>query len=323
MEKKIDNKIRHVKEILYNLFMVYSDSETLFPIRQLAEKSGVAAATLRAWERRYGLLQPRRTASGHRLYGAEDLALVQRINELLADGWSIGALAKRFKDQTGNLVAADAVAETADAWQGYQQQCLRAVRDFSPGRLDAVFNETTALYPLELVMTKLIEPVFDTLGQAWQTRPLGIGEEHFFSHWIRARLEARFQHALPQARGSTLVCSCVPGVRHEIGSLLLALALLGRGYRVVYLGADMPLSQLPGIVRQVAAKALVLSASWHEHVDELAQELAHCASAINVPTYLGGAQHPAGPHWAASLGMVDLGSDLPLGLHQLQRLTPP
>jgi DNA-binding transcriptional MerR regulator len=265
----------------------------LFPIRVLAERTGVGASTLRAWERRYGLLKPQRTPKGHRLYTEADARLVLQVKELLDDGHSIGRVARQVKERGASLPPSTGVvlseAHQPRPWGDYLSRLMRAVEAFSARRLDAVYNDASSLYPLDLVSERLIEPALEHLGRRWPESAVGVAEEHFFSAWLRNKLGARLHHAGFGANdGAVLVLACVPGHRHELGLLLFALAALGRGYRVVYLGTDMPFEPLPTVVARCGAKGVVLAAGHGASPESTLAGLRTAVLSIEVPVFVGG-----------------------------------
>jgi len=148
-----------------------------FPIRVLAEKTGIGTSTLRAWERRYGLLQPERTPKGHRLYGLADIKRVEKITDLLNDGHSLPRIADLLSVDGGadNLAGETPIdgnnPELASIWEKFIQSTLEAISDFSIERIDAIYNEASSLYPIDLVTDKLIQPTLLALGEIWKQRP--------------------------------------------------------------------------------------------------------------------------------------------------------
>ena len=308
-----------------------------FPIRKLAERTGVGASTLRAWERRYGLLKPKRTPKGHRLYTEDDARLVYRVLELLHDGHAISEAARRVLSTPTDSVAAIAGSNTTVAtdvtavqsgemgqgqWPGYLERLLRAVESFSPQRLDAVYNEASSLYPLDFVSSYLIEPALKIFGERWTQRTTGIAEEHFFSAWLRNKLGARLHHEATQASGSTLLVTCVPGHRHEVGVLLFSLAALGRGYRVVYLGVDMPLEPIPEVVQRCSAKGVILAGGREPDPESTLASVAVLATQLSCPLFIGG---PLSVRYKQALvegGGIPIGDQFSLGLHLVASRVP-
>ncbi len=297
-----------------------NSSSLCFPIRVLTERTGVGSSTLRAWERRYGLLSPQRTPKGHRLYGEADVRRVERILALLEEGHALPAIARRL--QSADVQAAgDVVPTQHSVWADYRRLTLQAVRDFSAERLEAVYNEASALYPTELVTEHLIEPVLVDLGAQWRDREAGIAEEHFYSGWVRNRLGARFHHASGQALGARIVCACLPGAYHEIGLILFSVAALTRGYRVLYFGVDMPLVQIPPVQERSGARAVVLAGRLPPDAD-LENGLAGLAERLAAPLFVGGpASDQPLPAFEAA-GGTRLGSRIPVAMKLLAARVP-
>jgi DNA-binding transcriptional MerR regulator len=300
-----------------------------FPIRVLSERTGVGASTLRAWERRYGLLKPRRTPKGHRLYTQEDVRLVEAVLELLGDGHAISDVARRVGRErlSGATERHDIGPSLPDGrggqWRVYLADLLRAVEAFSPRRLDAIYNEASSLYPLDLVSRNLIEPALEVLGERWNARTTGIAEEHFFSAWLRNKLGARLHHASARTRGPRLVVACVPGHRHEMGVLLFMLAALGRGFRVIYLGIDMPLESLPEVVERCGASGVVLAGGREPDREATISALGKLANRLSCPLFVGGSLSLDYERALNRDGVIPIGEQFALALHLVETRVPP
>jgi len=310
-----------------------------FPIRVLAEKTSVGTSTLRAWERRYGLLHPERTPKGHRLYCNLDVKRVLKILDLLNDGHTLPSIAKMLsventsttsinlyeplyepkKREPSPSIANTAMATLANTamttlWDEYIKSTLEATADFNVERIDALYNEASSLYPVDMVTDRLIQPTIAILGNRWKEHPQsGVGEEHFYTSWLKNRLGARFHHAYSQARGARIICACVPGSFHEIGLMLFALSALARGYRVLYFGADLPLDQLPYITQRSAAKAVVLGAQTRMD-DNVNKELTALTKALNTPLFIGGSNKLIDTDAFQASGGILLGANVSVAL---------
>ncbi|MCW8935459.1 MAG: MerR family transcriptional regulator [Gammaproteobacteria bacterium] len=298
-----------------------------FPIRVLAEKTTVGTSTLRAWERRYGLLHPERTPKGHRLYSHLDVKRVLKILDLLNDGHSLPAISDILSAEntstesfnlynTENNTASPSISNTAMAtiWDEYIKSTLDATADFNIERIDGIYNEASSLYPVDMVTDRLIQPAIAILGNRWKEHPEGgVAEEHFYTSWLKNRLGARFHHAYSHARGARIICACVPGSFHEIGLMLFALSALARGYRVLYFGADLPLDQLPYITQRSAAKAVVLGAQTQ--MDKNAnKQLAALAKELKTPVFIGGSDKLIETEAFQASGGILLGSNISVAL---------
>jgi DNA-binding transcriptional MerR regulator len=305
--------------------MATDSSSTLFPIRDLVRRTGVNASTLRAWESRHGLLKPTRTPSGHRLYGEVDVQVVRRLQELLAQGLALNEIAPLL-EQTGSQ-AVEVSSEPAppgfegmpeSSWQGYLRETLRALEDFSAERLDNLYNEACALYPIDLVTGNLLVPVLEQLGRRWDQRAAGIAEEHFFTAWLRNKLGARLHHSQWLPRGKPLILACLPHEQHELGLLLCALGVLQRGHRVIYLGANMPIRQIVQISHPTRASGIVLAGREMAEPTATLVDIAWLVEASDTPVFVGSHFSQSFREPLERVGALPLGDDLALGLHRIE-----
>lgn len=305
-----------------------SSTSAFFPIRELVQRTGVNASTLRAWENRHGLLKPVRTESGHRLYCRNDVQRVRRVQELLLQDVSLNEIASLLDDPAASVAeAAPAVIESSlatalsPAWQGYLAETLSALESFSTERLDNLYNESCAVYPIDVVTERLMIPVLEQLGLRWDKRPSGIAEEHFFSAWLRNKLGARLHHAAGMAHGRLLILACLPGEHHEISLLLAALGVLQQGYRVIYLGADMPLAQLLPVCRQTHAVGIVLAGRGFPEASQMQanlREIAGLVEAAGMPVFVGGRFAVLAQHELEQIGAQPLGDNISIGLRLIE-----
>lgn len=314
----------HLWKLLYNIFM-HQETEARFPIRELARRTGVNASTLRAWETRHGLLEPARTESGHRLYSEWDVRRVRRLIDLIAQGYSLASLG----DMVDSALEPEArlaqsrphlrsLTQAAD-WAGYIEETLRAIEDFSSERLDKLYNEACGLYPIDLLTRRLLIPVLVSLGERWHARKTGVAEEHFFSAWLRNKLGARLHHSAGQPRGRLLVLACIHGEVHEIGLLLFALSALQRGYRVIYLGANMPTRQVTHVAERARAAAIVLAGGDLVNAEAAVADIAWLVGTGTTPVFVGSHFATQARERLLNAGAIPLGSDIDAGLDILDK----
>ncbi|MCB1878311.1 MAG: MerR family transcriptional regulator [Chromatiales bacterium] len=281
----------------------------------------MGTSNLRAWERRYGLLVPDRTPKGHRLYSERHIRDVAYILAQLGEGHSLAGIAKLLKRDHQVVDSVEDTFQQAGVWSRYIEHTLGAIENFSATRLEAVYNEASSLYPVDMVTERLMEPILERLGQRWSERQAGIAEEHFYTSWVRNRLGARFHHAGGQARGAKVIATCLPGSVHEIGLMLFSLSAMARGYRILYFGPDMPLEQLKHVVWRSAARAVVLAG--HDPLSgELEGQLARLSDELEVPLLLGGPCSDEPLPRFESAGGTRLGSGVAVALKILAARIP-
>jgi DNA-binding transcriptional MerR regulator/methylmalonyl-CoA mutase cobalamin-binding subunit len=285
----------------------------VFPIRTVAALTGVNPITLRAWERRHRLVTPQRTASGRRMYTQAGIDTVHRALALLQRGVAIG----QVRAALAGASPARAASRSTTPWAKQRAQLIAAIEQFDEAALDAAYDEMLALHPIERVTREALLPLLIELGQRWRGRVGGIAEEHFLSVYLRNKLGARFHHRGTGADGPRLVVTCLPGEHHEAGAFLFALSAHACGYRLVLLGADMPLPELAYAARRTQAAALVLSGT-HEVAPEVAgAQMAQLVAAVKVPVFVGG---PVAVHQRDRLvaaGAVPLGTDIEAALARI------
>lgn len=291
--------------------MIQDRDNESFPIRTVSELTGVNSVTLRAWERRYGLIKPQRTPKGHRLYTHEHVRFIQEILDRLASGASIGQIARSI----GNSTAAEE-ADT-DAWTRYRRRMIEAIVRFDDRTLDNVYNDAMSLYPVDVVISRLILPLLEELGARWEARNGSIAEEHFFSVYLRNKLGARFHHQNLKNTGTRLIAACLPGEHHEFGILLFALMAQSRGYQIVLLGPDLPVTELIHVADRTDSQAVVLAGSSSLPCEQLYDDLSLLTDVLPIPVFVGGEVSVKCPGHITRAGAHTLGSNLSASLHAI------
>ncbi len=232
--------------------------EELFPIREVSRLTGVNPVTLRAWERRYGLIQPTRTESGHRLYSMADVEAVRSILAWTERGVAVSKVGSILSRTAATRAAAPPEQQEAVAgeWGEWQEQVQRAVSSFDDNRLDQVYGQIFSTYPLPIVFQELLLPLWqrllvrqDEFGQ--------VSEWLFLDSFLRARVLQRLQLARAQPQDRVLLAA-VPGQCRELELLVAGLLLSSDSVAVNVLSIGQPLDELTLICEKVRPRALVL-----------------------------------------------------------------
>ncbi|MDH3715684.1 MAG: MerR family transcriptional regulator [Gammaproteobacteria bacterium] len=266
--------------------------QAVYPIRVVAEKTGVNPVTMRAWERRYGLIKPERTAKGHRLYSTQDIDTINQILQLLEQGIPISRVAESLsggplREPLPDPAGYDDAAEK-NAWESYVRRMVTAVSAFDERALDAAYNDALSLYPIDLVTRMLITPLLREMTARWETFVYADAERHFLDSYLRNKLGARFHHQSLQANGAKLVLAGVAGDHTEIPMFFLALAALTAGYRVVLLGANCQLESLEHVLSRTRAAALVLHSELLLPARMITSQLSALAGRAPCPVFITG-----------------------------------
>jgi DNA-binding transcriptional MerR regulator len=276
----------------------YSDTP-LFNTKAVVHQTGVPAPTLRAWERRYGILAPRRGDNDYRLYSERDMAIITWLRERVETGLTISqAIAllrtlepsrRRARRARASGPLASEATEARDA-DDLRERVERGAAEHAEGRLalgdisatllrqfitldESSVNQTIAqafaIYSIEEVCRSLFTPTLTRLGQLWRAGEITVTTEHFASALIRERLASLFRSAPINDDAPLALVGCAPGELHELGPLMLALFLRRAGLRVVYLGQSVELEGLIGAVEAVGPASVLLSAALRPQAETL------------------------------------------------------
>jgi methanogenic corrinoid protein MtbC1 len=240
-------------------------------IGELARRVGVSPEVLRAWERRYGLLRPERTAGGFRVYSGADQARVRRMQEHLARGVSAAEAAAL-------AVAADGPGQPSSAAASVDPGHLRAALDaLDEQAAQAVLDRLLATFTLDTVLADVLLPYLRALGDRWERGDASVAQEHFASNVIRGRLLA-LARGWDRGAGPRALLACVPGELHDLPLIAFGLALRAHGWRITFLGADTPLASVAETAAALQPAAVVVSALSPARFAGLAPELVEIAT---------------------------------------------
>ena len=306
-------------------------------IGELARRLGVSTHALRAWERRYALISPLRTAGGYRLYLPSDEHRVRRFLALRAAGLPTATAAARISSgrqghegdqaqrQPARAAAPTALGgrprgRTGPAGPVTNPATLRRRLDarvhvFDPTAYDVVDEAITAL-GLGPALQRVVLPYLVTLGELWADGTASVAQEHFATHVIRRRVAAEtIAPATPHA-WPTVVLACPPGERHDIGLLAFSALLARDGWAVRYLGADTPVTSLSAGCRSLSPDLVVLAATRVTLFEARASALHRIA--VQWPLAIAGAG--AQPGAARHIGATALSKDLVTAVGQARAL---
>ena len=238
----------------------------MYTIKQASRLTGVSEASLRAWERRYGVVVPHRNDSGYRLYDEEALAAVSTMRRLVHDGWSPAVAADAVREGTVPAALEEVVGRETSDDDLHQPNAVTYMQRFlsSAARMDTAGIEESldggfALGSFEHVVDSWLFPTLEALGEGWARGEIDVAGEHAASHAVHRRLSAAFDAAGSRSRGPAVVVGLPSGSQHDLGALAFATATRRRGMDVLYLGANVPVSSWEAAVRSRDARAAVLS----------------------------------------------------------------
>ena len=263
-----------------------SSADELYPIREVARLTGVNPVTLRAWERRYGLLQPLRTDSGHRLYSPADIDAVRNILAWIERGVAVSKVGQLLARSAPQRVdTSGGMGEVAGEWREWQLRLRRAVATFDAPRLERLYGQVFSAYPLATAFQEVLLPVWQEL----LLRQDGFGQASewlFLDTFLRGRVLQRL-HLIGGQSDERVLLAPLPGRCHELELLVTALLLAGNELAVSLLGPGQPFDELPLVCEKVRPRALVLFSNCAPD-GELRRRLTRLDQALNCPLALAG-----------------------------------
>jgi len=252
-------------------------------IGELSRRVGVAPELLRAWEQRYGLLQPVRSAGGFRLYTTADESRVRSMRRHLDAGVSAA--------QAARLTLAEPVGEPGDGSEPATDAPLTADLEDALDRLDepgahAAVDRLLARFTLQTVLRDVLLPYLHELGERWKRGEASVAQEHFASNLLRGRLLG-LARGWGQGAGPRAVLACAPGELHDLPLIAFGLALAARGWSITYLGPDTPIATIQEALEGVEPRLVVVSSTSSRRLRAAQAQLAELAR--HVPTAIAGA----------------------------------
>jgi DNA-binding transcriptional MerR regulator len=238
-------------------------------IGELGRRVGLKPELLRAWERRYGLLQPARSSGGLRLYSPADERRVRLMQDRIAEGLSPAEAAR--------LVLADESGAGPGGGGGppldrLAERLREALDRFDADEANAALDRMLASFLLDTVLEEVLMPYLRDLGERWGAGTATIAQEHFASNLLRARLGG-LARGWETGGGPVAVLACAPGELHDLPLLVFGLALRARGWRIAYLGADTPAESLAEAARRLDASLVVVNSVLRSRFRDVAAEL--------------------------------------------------
>jgi methanogenic corrinoid protein MtbC1 len=241
----------------------------VFNTKAVARETGVPADTFRAWERRYGVPRPQRTGGGHRLYSERDIAIIRWLRDRTDEGVNISHAVLLLTDTLEAPMAAPADNTAARAIEQMKNELLQALTNFDAAQADRVLSEAFSIYPFEHVLLDLAQPAMVEIGDRWHRGEINVAVEHFATQFVRRKLASLLAIFEGIGQRATIVIACAPGELNDLGALLSALFLVRRGWHVIYLGPQVPLTDLIETVGALRPDLVCLSASRLEAAIEL------------------------------------------------------
>jgi methanogenic corrinoid protein MtbC1 len=240
-----------------------------YTIKAVSTQTGIRPVTLRAWERRHEVLTPYRSDNRYRLYSERDIAVLRWIKNRVDAGVSISSAVSELRSITTQELWPEAIPTAPTRQPGlhttppaqYARRLAQALIQHDEATASDLLREAQSIFDLMTIFMDVTAPALEEIGDAWYNGRIRITTEHFASAFLRGKLLSLLQ-AYPSRRNAPyILVGCAPTEQHELGSLMLAILLRSHGYRVEYLGPDIPIEDLVDYSIYERPSMIVLSAT--------------------------------------------------------------
>lgn len=211
------------------------DSAGRYRIQAVSKLTGVPAPTLRAWERRYGVPAPLRTASSYRLYDEHAVEVIRRMRDLVASGMGASEAAQAVLSAVPQRPSAP-----TDPYEATAERIVEATRRFDPEGLDEAARACFTLGPAVHVYERTVAPALRRIGDLWHAGDISVAQEHLATDRLQSLLRDLLRLVQPIDPERTALLACFEEEQHDLGLLGAALRFSSWGYRTVLLGARTP-----------------------------------------------------------------------------------
>jgi len=300
-----------------------------YTIKNVGEQTGILPVTLRAWERRYHVLTPGRSGNRYRLYSDRDVAILRWIKSRVQNGISISAAVEELRQSTQNGIWPEAVPtgilhetpQTNTPPGKYARRLYHLLINYDESGAGELIREVLANYDLKTITTEIFTPCLVEIGEAWNRGEIRITTEHFASAYIRGKLLSLLQ-AYPIKRNVPfIVIAGAPSEEHEIGALMMAVLLRSEGFRVEFLGTDIPLDDLIYHARQEKPALIILTATTHSAALEMRRMQDKLTALKSAPIFgYGGFAFNLEPQLREQIPGIFLGETMEIAIQKVNEL---
>lgn len=263
----------------------------LHPMRIVVQRTGLTPDLLRAWEKRYGVVTPTRSAGGQRLYSDADVERLALLTRAVSGGRNISQVAKLSVAELQAVVLTDAAAPQvtpaqaaafpAESPESVHAAALLAIERFDAAELESTLRAAVLRLGVDQLLDEVIGPLLFTIGSRWKAGLIGPAHEHLASAVIRRTLSWLIGYAASSAAASpAIIVTTLAGQTHEFGALLAAVTAASHGWRVVYLGTSLPAGEIAAAAIRTRATAVALSLVYPADDPAIPNELRELRAAL-------------------------------------------
>ena len=241
-----------------------------YPIKVVSQITGLSVHVIRAWEKRYNVVEPDRTDTNRRLYSEEDIEKLKLLNDALHLGHHIGGIAnlsllelkmllpKEARSPIDNKNGLDSINLEVTVEETLAV-CLEAIKNYDAKKLESILLSASSKLTQPILIEQLIIPLVYKVGDLWHSGEIRVANEHLASSVIRGFLYNLLDSYSLNESAPVMVTATPRGQEHELGALIAGVVAASSGWRVVYLGTNLPAEEISAVVSHLNARVVALS----------------------------------------------------------------
>ena len=253
-----------------------------YPIKVVSQMTGLSAFVIRAWEKRYSVVSPSRTETNRRLYSEEDIEKLRLLNDAIQKGHNIGGIAKlsidelksvlEHKHESSTVINGSSVEMFSDV-SSIISNSIEAIKAYDAWTLETILLKASSIMSQPQLIENLIIPLVYKVGDMWHDGTIRVANEHLATAVIRSFLVNLIDQQTPSENAPIVISATPRGQDHELGALIAAVVASSAGWKVVYLGPNLPVEEIVAVTDKLEAKAVALSLVYPNDDQQLRKDL--------------------------------------------------
>jgi DNA-binding transcriptional MerR regulator/methylmalonyl-CoA mutase cobalamin-binding subunit len=271
-----------------------------YPIKVVSQITGLSVFVIRAWEKRYDVVIPSRTETNRRLYSEEDIEKLKLLNAALHSGHNIGGIASLSISELKTILGNKSAFPTNDKIEtkeniledtkSFVDDCISAVKVYDGKTLETILHKASAKLSQPQLIEDLIIPLVYKIGDMWHDGEIRIANEHLASSVIRSFLSSLIEQHITSENAPIIISATPRGQDHELGALIVGVTAASLGWKVIYLGPNLPEVEIAAVSGSLGAKVVALSIVYPSDDPQLRKDLINLKKLLpaNVSLIVGG-----------------------------------
>jgi len=272
-----------------------------YPIKVVSQMTGLSVHVIRAWEKRYSVVEPDRTDTNRRSYSEAEIEKLKLMNTAVQNGHNISSIAKLSVEELKSLIErektsqkdihiSEASSTEAADFNALINSSIEAIKAYDDETLETVLLKSSSQMSQPQLIENFIVPLVYKIGDLWHDGDIRVANEHMASAVIRTFLANQIEIYSSAENAPIVICATPRGQEHELGALIAGLTAASSGWRVIYLGPNLPVEEIAAVAVSLDARAIALSIIYPGDDSRLKKDLVHLKKMLpcNISIIAGG-----------------------------------